>query len=241
MPWGWDETREDGQVTGSGYSCAAADSHPEGLVIRPNLAALLLLLLAHPAAAQDATHRSETFVRGCNSPPLRDSGCKNFVVTEAAYFIRVPGKERESDRRPVGAAVDIGVMHNFGSRVALGVAGSAGLLSEGYIAVKPRARLWLSSTTSIDLAAGVVLHGEPPVTVEASIMFRDRIGFTLQGFSNPDFLFDNGQIVRRDRFDLFAGVRLGSKPGRIGILGDATAILVLFGAFILACRNGGCD
>ena len=185
----------------------------------------LTTLIAGSAVAQDST----------------SSERKTFLITEAAYFARIPTRVGPFDHARVGATVDLSVAHKLSSRLAVGITGSAGLLSQSYVAIKPRVRLWVSPAVSLDVAPGVVLtRGPPSLIAEASIMYRDRIGFSVQGFSNPDYTFENGSTVRHNRFDLFAGVRLGSKPGLVGIAGDALAFLVVIGAYLITCRNG-CD
>ena len=205
--------------------------------------AVFVMLITELAVAQESGGRPVPFQPpgGCKAGRTLVTGCRTYRITEAAYFVRVPTGGDGLDRANRAATVDLGVMHNISSRVGLGVAGSVGLANEFHLVVKPRARFWLGPTTSLDLAPGLVLSGSPRFVAETSIMYRDKIGFSLFGLSNLEYRIENGLAVQRNRFDLYAGIRLGSKPGLFGIAGDALAFLVAIGAVLIACGNNGCD
>jgi len=173
--------------------------------------------------------------------------CHGFMITEAGYAFRTSPKSPFS-YSPGGVvlpSLELGAMRNLGDRVAVGGSIGAGLLGDVYLGIKPRVRLWLSRDLAADVSAGYLLntsYAVKPVTGDVSIMYRDQLGITAQAFVVRSDTYPNGGApTSEDCLKLFLGVRLGSKFGIGGAIGDATAFLAVLGAFIIACGNNGCD
>ena len=208
-----------------------------------------LLAAAAPAAAQDSSHVTIPMPagRGCfRGGPL--PRCRSFWITEAGYTARVTRAEDPSttaNQRNVLASAELGGMRNLSPKFALGASASVGLLSHLYLAVKPRARFWINQSTALDVAPGLTLAGGGgPVrfTADATVMFNDRIGITVQSFVLPVTTYgQNGAVTTRQKLSLYAGLRLASKLGVYGAAADGVALVALIGAFLIACSNNGCD
>lgn len=181
----------------------------------------------------------------CRASHRTEAGCRTFWLTEAAYGARVAGgvKDPFSPSNPhFGATVDVGGLVNLGGPLALGGTASVALQGDLYFALKPRARFWVSPVMSVDVSAGPAFSGPPTFVAEASIMYRDRIGFAVQAMPLESVLYDpvttQTSLIRKTA--LYAGLKLGSRPGLFGILADGAAVAVTIGAFIIACSGNRC-
>ncbi len=172
--------------------------------------------------------------------------CKNFWLTE--FGIATPVSSNPNGLSGTLFSWELGRMRNVGSRYALGVAAFAdvGTPSSG-IGVRPRLRLWLTGSNSIDIAPGAVVVGSntgPAFSGHMAFNLADYAALTvhLVGVRDETYaLGPNSRLLRTGTSThavVFAGGRLGSIPGTIaGILFPAAA----FALFFIACNGGGCD
>jgi hypothetical protein len=203
---------------------------------RPGSAALLSLVLGttqSPAVLQ--TQRAiEPPTQWCyrGRPAPR---CDVFLLTEFGAAFRVA-----DNRHHTGTLYtwELGVMSNHGAKRAFGVGLFAQAGNEVFAAgIRPRARLWLSGSTSLDLAPGLVVTGTSPgpgFSGFAALNFADFAAVTTNLMVLRPRPFETGQGAR---VSLFVGGRLGSAPGTVAIGGSAALIL----AFVLACSSGCFD
>ena len=222
------------------------------LIARPVAISLTLAVFAslpRPAVAQSARVLSGV---DCGQRAGRD--CRTSIITEATYSLRLSGKanQRNEFGGPAwaNAAAHIGFVTPLARRVQVGAVGTIGLWDGFYAAVGPRVRYHATADVAVDLTPQVVLqHSQPgggKVLLDLGVLYRNQIGISVQlgqfqqthyGPNFPD-AFD-AEVV--DRRAVFAGIRLASKPGRLGMLADATALAGLFAFYYIACATSGCD
>ena len=147
--------------------------------------------------------------------------CRSFWITEAGYGYALTGSNRHY------ATWELGLMTNLDERWAVGGTFLAGIaFGDGArvgVGLKPRFRLWLDSSTSVELSPGVLLAGSegqfPRFTGHVSVNFQDRLALT-------------SQLEVLDNVAWYVGVKLGSKAGLIATGVEAAAPLVLVIAII---------
>ncbi len=176
-------------------------------------------------------------------------------VTEGTYGLRLTNSTngRTSFGGPPWGNItaSLGFLTPVTPRVGVGIIGTAGLDSEFFFGIGPRLKWDATPTVSVDVTPQYLLSrsgpGPSPVTVELAVMHKDRIGGSLRfgGYrhhvAGPNFP-EEFEYQEFDRIAVFAGVRLGSKPGRFAILADAIALLGVYGAYLYACNTGsGCS
>jgi hypothetical protein len=177
------------------------------------------------------THRTHWCFRGRPKP-----ACDVFWLTEFGVAARV-GYNQPYESGPL-FTWELGGMVNHGTRGAFGMAAFAQVGDGvGAVGIRPRLRYWITPTTSLDLAPGVVLHGSgrsPGFSGHIGLNFGDYAAVTAHVVALRPEPYD---IDQRTRTFVFAGGRLGSVPGTIvGI----TAPIVLLIALVIACSSGGC-
>ena len=139
---------------------------------------------------------------------------------------------------------ELGGMVNHGTRHAFGVAAFSQAILGGSdepgagaaFGIRPRLRFWMSHTTSIDIAPGVVVAGAgaPGFSGHAGLSFADYAGLTLHVVALRPDQFD---VDRSMRVAVFAGGRLASAPGTIVGVGGPAAVAA---AFLIVCGSGSC-
>ena len=81
--------------------------------------------------------------------------CRSFWITEAGFSARL---DQRGDTGGLSATLELGYMVNAGARSAFGISGFLrGGEPVGGIGIRPRYRLWLGKTVSLDVAPGIVL------------------------------------------------------------------------------------
>jgi hypothetical protein len=200
---------------------------------RPGTAVLVLAATLSPAvlpAQRDAAPPAHWCYRGRPA-----SQCDAFVLTEFGAAFRVA-----DNRQTTGPLYtwELGVMSNHGAKRAFGAALFAQAGNEVFAAgIRPRARVWLTGSTSLDLAPGLVLTGTSPgpgFSGLAAVNFGDIAAVTTNLMVLRPRPFETG---RGARVSLFVGGRVGSGLGTTAIVGTGALIL----AFVIACGSGnGC-
>jgi hypothetical protein len=202
---------------------------------RPGPAVLLSLVVGSTLtpAVLPAQRLAESPTQWCyrGRPAPR---CDVFLLTEFGAAMRVADNRHETG--PL-YTWELGVMSNHGTKRAFGV----GLFAQGgsdvfAAGIRPRARLWLTQWTSLDLAPGLVVTGTSPgpgFSGVAALNFADVAAVTTNLMVLRPRPFESGQGAR---VSLFVGGRVGSAPGTVAIGGTAALIL----AFVIACGSGGC-
>lgn len=178
----------------------------------------------------------------------RQSSCRAFMITEAGYARRIgvePGPYGYTQGEDFLPSVAVGAMFNTGPKFAVGARVEAAAFGGVHVAAGPRVRLWLDRSAAVDLSPGLILinRGDASaVTLQASVMYRDLIGLTVQSFQAGQITAQpDGSFLAQRRRQTYAGVRLGSKLGVAGAAGGALAFLVVLGAFVITCSNSSCD
>ena len=155
--------------------------------------------------------------------------CRTFWITEAGYSYRLTGQSRDHSY----ATWEVGLMRNLSVRTALGATLFAGFDGDLRWALKGRFRRWVSSSTSLEVAPGVLLTGCegncPGFTGHLAVNFEDRFAFTshVEVLNRRGF----GAFPGRSSVAWYIGVKLGSQPGVIATGVEAVAlvgVLVLF-------------
>ncbi|MEO5826930.1 MAG: hypothetical protein ABIR59_13650 [Gemmatimonadales bacterium] len=199
--------------------------------------------LPHAVQSQSEMHRVQT------NPERRPQ-----LITEATYAVRVTGRSDgiTSFGGPAraNATASIGFVTAIAGRFGIGVVGTAGLDSEFFLSVGPRLRWDATPIVSVDVTPQYLVGKSGPgpsrLALDVAVMHRDRIGASLRVGTfrhvinaNGPGEFEYGEI---DRTAIFAGLRLGRKPGRFAILADAVALVGVIGLYVVACNAGsGCD
>ena len=160
--------------------------------------------------------------------------CSGFVLTE--FGASFPIADNGQTRGPL-YTWELGVMANRGTRHAFGAALFAQARDEVLAAgIRPRVRVWLTGSTSVDLAPGLVLTGSSPgpgFSGFASVNFADLAAVSTELMLLRPRPVDLGQGTR---VSLFVGGRLGSGLGATAIAGTGALIL----AFLISCGSSGC-
>lgn len=181
------------------------------------------------AAVEQPTHGC---FRGRPSPP-----CNNFWLTEAGVAARLGGNQS------YGSAPlftwELGWMHNHGTRRAFGLAAfgqAGGDMAAG--GIRPRLRLWMNPTVSLDVAPGIVLFGSggaPGFSGHVGLNLGDYAAATVHVVALRPRTYDTNRSMRTA---VFVGGRFGSVPGTVAGVGGP---LVLLAALVIACHSGACD
>jgi hypothetical protein len=217
-------------------------------MIRPALMVLAATTAAVRAHAQDPSGAAKPTAPRTDcfgGRPL--PACSSFWITEASYGFRLTANgDQYSTRFPdYTASLEAGWMKNLSERFALGGTASAHLVDGFKFGIRARGRYWVTPKVSLDLAPGLLVAGtpgSPRFTMDASLMYRDRIGFTVQSFVLSSATYrQNGTYSVGNRLVMYPAVKLGSKLGIAGAIGDAVALVVAIGAFAIICSNNGCD
>ena len=193
------------------------------------------------ATAPDSALPTRSCFRGRARPH-----CESFWLTEFGVAVPISGAKYTDGGRLF--TWELGGMKNVGRHFALGAAGFAdgGMPSSG-IGFRPRARLWLADGNSLEIAPGIVLAGPatgPAFSGHVAFNMSDYLAFTVHVVTvkepvfspspNPPFTI----VGQKTHPVVFAGGRLGSKPGTItGILFPALTVA----AFFAVCSSGGCS
>jgi hypothetical protein len=161
-----------------------------------------------------------------------------FWLTEFGVAARV-AENRISE---VGALLtwELGWMVNRGAKSAFGVAAFAelGALEVGVVGIRPRLRIWLSGSTSLDIAPGVgLLRSESPAK-----SFSGHVALNLADYSAVTahvVVLPSGarNYYRTPHVAVFAGGRLGSTAGSVVGIALPVAYVILLA---IACGGGGC-
>jgi hypothetical protein len=216
-------------------------------MIRGALALVFALAIAADADGQESSgvRVAPAGPRGCfRGGPL--PACRTFWITEAAYVARLTsrGEVFSNDFESVSTSLELGPMVNVSPKVAVGASVSANVVSGVTLGVRSRIRYWVNPSTSLDFAPGLLVAGvpgPPRFIADLSLMYRDRVGATLQSFVLPTATYDPlGGVTTGQRFVLYGGLKLGSKLGLLGAAADLLAIAIAIGAYVIACSNT-CD
>lgn len=202
-----------------------------------------LLVLALPLGAQ-------------RTPCGRESvaACKRTLVTEASYGLRMAGgaDQRESYDGPakVNISANIGVVKPVSKALAFGPVATVGVWGDFYLGLGARVRGQLSPKVTLDLTPSYLIargsSGSGHGMLDAAVMYRDIAGVSLQLASFQQFRYvvdgpDGFGSTVEQKPALFVGLRLGSKPGRYGMVADGLAFLGALTLFLIVCSNNGCD
>lgn len=147
--------------------------------------------------------------------------CKVFAITEFGFSHRFVSDKRSPDSKRWLWTAEIGAMINNKAKSAWGATllGSVDY-DEFRWGLRPRYRRWVSRTTSLDVAPGIVLNGGddnrlrprfPAFSGQVCLCFKDLVGLTVQM-----------DITRgekgKTRTELYAGIRGGAEIGIVVIL-----------------------
>ena len=205
--------------------------------LTPCRLAVVVLLATDAASARltaqqpaDSTTREFCF-RGAPLPR-----CRWFAVTEVGVAWLAVGTQPDplfsDSRRRVAATWNLGVMYNLAPRTALGVA----LLFSGLDADESRAgvqvryRRWLSSTTGLEGAVGLLFEANdvqshfsmapqlPGLTGEVRLEWRELLGLQVR--------IDRLRAGREQITDLWVGARAGGGVGGVGLAILAAVTLI---------------
>lgn len=179
---------------------------------------------------------------------------KSTLITEASYSARVAGGADKVNSFDGPAAVNlsaaIGMVKPVASKIDLGAVATLGVWGDFYLAAGPRLRFHASRAVAVDITPQLIVargsSGSARGMLDAAVMYKDQIGLSVQftAFDHyvygPNFPIDFMTEIQR-KPALFAGFRLGNKPGRYGMLADAVALAGVLTLFLLVCSNSGCD
>jgi hypothetical protein len=166
--------------------------------------------------------------------------CRRFLVTEVALsypIVSGPDGQFRSLWDDVAVFGDFGAMLNFGARSALGATAGFGWTGAAYMALKARVRYWASPVVGVDVAPGLVVLNRgvdvPQWSVDASLMFEDRIGLTAQALAIEEQVCvgDTGPVTCTTGKDwqVNLGIRAGSELGASGATLGAAGFLAFLG------------
>ncbi|MES2305629.1 MAG: hypothetical protein V4558_08980 [Gemmatimonadota bacterium] len=179
---------------------------------------------------------------------------KATLITEATYGTRMSGGPDNINsydgpaRFNVSAA--IGSLGHITPRFDFGPILTVGVWDDFYLAAGPRMRFHASPKVAVDVTPQYILTRSNPgsghALLDAAVMYRDQIGFAVQmgTFSQYRYGPTPGGEIDYQQFQkegVFAGFRMGGKPGRYGILADAVALASTLALFVAVCSNRGCD
>lgn len=209
----------------------------------------LALMLATPLVAQQSAGLS-----GHDCGRRVGERCQSRIVTEASFGLRLSGKADQVSTFDGAAALNIaatlGVVRPVARRIGLGAVATLGVWDDLYLAAGARMRLHATPRVAIDLTPGYILargnSAAGRALLDMSVMYRDAVGVSVQLGSfvqtryAPGFPADPMFEQVRTR-SVFAGLRLGSKPARYGLVADAVAVVATALLFVIVCNNQGCD
>jgi len=175
--------------------------------------------------------------------------CRSFWITEAGYAIRMTAGNSPFESGPSDtyvATLELGRMRNVSDRFAIGLGLGAGTFNAVHLAVKPRVRYWVTRDVALDVSPGWRFNGRvggTAFTGDASIMFQDRAGVFAHTVSTTIATYspDTQTPSLRQRLAVLLGVRLGSKLGVAGAIGDGLAAVIAGSAILIYCRRGACS
>lgn len=143
------------------------------------------------------------------------------LVTESAFARRLGDSGQDGPGQML--SVTIGVMRSVSKRIGLGAVVQAGVAGDMYSSLGPRVRIQASPDLAIDLTPLVRLSAARPETgriwLDAGLMYRDLVGvgMTLHVIDQHVSLNEPPwSETRQAQPVVTAGLRLGSRPGRIG-------------------------
>lgn len=215
-----------------------------GIRFAVTCAVVIAAVLPHAAPAQSPI-----------TPAAANPARRPLLITEGTYALRftggTDGVTSFGGPARANATASIGVVTPIADRFGIGVIGTAGLDSEFFLSIGPRLRLEATPTVSVDITPQYLVGESGPgpsrLAVDLAVMHRDRIGASLRIGSFRHVVAGSGvpeqyEYREVDRTAIFAGLRLGRKPGRFAILADAVALAGVFGWYVIACSTGsGCD
>lgn len=143
------------------------------------------------------------------------------LVTESAFARRL-GDSRQDGPGEI-LSVTVGFVAPVSKRIEVGAVVQGGVSNDLYSAVGPRVRIQASPDLAIDLTPLVRLSAANPETgrmwLDAGLMYRDLVGvgMTLHVIDQHVSLHaPPWSETRQAQPVVTAGLRLGSRPGRIG-------------------------
>jgi hypothetical protein len=143
------------------------------------------------------------------------------LVTESAFAKRVGDSWQDGPQQIL--SVTVGFMTSVSKRIGLGGVVQGGVAGDMYSSVGPRVRIQASPDLAIDLTPLVRLSAANPETgriwLDAGLMYRDLVGvgMTLHLVDQHVSLHEPPwSETRQAQPVVTAGLRLGSRPGRIG-------------------------
>lgn len=178
---------------------------------------------------------------------------KPTLITEATYATVIAGRTNETGSYEGPARFNLsaalGVVKSVTPGFGVGGILTVGVWDDFYLAIGPRLRMRASPKVNVDVTPQVILTrgnaGAGKATIDIAAMYREQIGFAVQVGSFPRYTtvgeFPDYTLVIDNRPALFAGFKLGSKPGRYGILADAVALASTFALYLAICASNGCD
>lgn len=200
------------------------------------LVPLLLVLVAPVLGAQSGP--AQQGLRGSCSAV---HPCRTVLITESTVS-RIMG---ESDGGPaLNLGATVGFVSPITPRLGAGVVMMTVLADRPFLAVAPRLRIHTSPNTAVDLSPGLIVAGDREGTgrlsLDASWMYRDRIGWSVQIDRVVESITTMypapPQVVGRSV--VRTGLRLGSGPGRTGMIVQAAVVVVALAAFSVGCSSG---
>ena len=201
--------------------------------------AVLVLALWSPLDAQSAPLSGTDCGQEVGVP------CKRVLVTEATYGLRLSGTDNGAGR--INLAGSFGAVVPVARRIGVGAVAAAGLWDETYLGLGARLRVHASPGVALDFTPTYLLYrsgsDQGRGLLDVAVMYRDRIGVIAQVASFtynacPDDDPSCAMTTQQKSTVLFAGVRLGSKPGRVGLLVDVALLVVGIVAYMIDCSSG---
>lgn len=152
------------------------------------------------------------------------------LVTESAFAKRVGDSWQDGPGRIL--SVTAGLVAPVSNRIGVGAVVQAGVAGDMYTSVGPRVRIQASPHLAIDLTPLIRLSAARPETgriwLDAGLMYRDLVGVGMTLHVIDQYVSLNEppwSETRQGQPVITAGLRLGSRPGRIGagVMGLAMA------------------
>jgi len=210
--------------------------------------AMLVLLFAAPLHAQ------ATRLTGRDCGLEKEVACRRVLVTEPTWAIRAAswGDEAAAEyNSDLNFMASFGVVAPVARRIGIGALATVGLGSDDgpYLGAGPRLRWHAGSRVAVDLTPTLLLlrpQEQGWGLLDAAVMYRDRVGLAFQvspfdrevyDYSDPE----NTTVTNSRSTALFAGLRLGMKPGRIGLVADAVLTVAAVVYAVVTCAGGGCS
>jgi len=162
--------------------------------------------------------------------------CSSFFITEAGIGFRL--NPDPLDPNPTGRLLtgELGWMRNQSQRWAWGATAFLGFgdKADG-LGIRPRFRLWLSRTVSLDLAPGLVRHvhsggGDWGFAGYGAVSIGDWLAVTGEALRVRTYTGQRGMAW-------YGGARLGSYPGVAACVGAGVVGILI----ALSCRGGACS